>query len=408
MGPGQLNSFWSIPGPVKMAASQFNLRLHWTLAIAVLIIDICLVIATLVVDKTHYVDPPAPGTTDKSAAIAWLSVVSSIFVFGCYGVLIKTPSVQEANCDCMVFQCYYSVAVAAISFAVWAAADSHNGLYMTGSAFSMGLLFGVLWIISQVLGFVAITSIGYAVAPAIWIGATIITSFIWGLIFNNPVKSWAFAILAIVFLLAGVSLSALSSIVSDREANLAAVAAADGQDGESLVSDKKQSKGASTFITGAVAAVGLGLCNGSLMVSMTCFGDGCPSIGVTKYTGESLTSLAFLPSLAIGVLVAQPPLFLMYWGRSILKGQYPDFHVKAVAIPGLLTGCYWGMGNFAAMFATVYLGQTIGFPLTQCCLILNGLWGILYYREIRGTKAIGTFAVGAAVILVGASFLGLS
>jgi len=246
------------------------------------------------------------------------------------------------------------------------------------------------------------------VAPAIWIGTTIITSFIWGLIFNNPVKSWTFAILAILFLLAGVSLSAFSSVLSDTEANVAAVAAADAQDGESLVPDKKRSKGASTFVTGAAAAVGLGLCNGSLMVSMTCFGEGCPSIGVSKYTGTSLSSLAFLPSLAIGVLVAQPPLFLLYWGRSMLKGQYPEFHMKAVAVPGLLTGFYWGMGNFAAMFATVYLGQTIGFPLTQCCLILNGLWGILYYREIQGTKAIGTFALGAAVILVGASFLGLS
>jgi glucose uptake protein GlcU len=268
-------------------------------------------------------------------------------------------------------------------------------------------LFGVLWIISQGLGFVAISSIGYAVAPAIWIGATIITSFVWGLIFHNPVKSWIFAILAIVFLLLGVNLSAISSVVSDREGQ-ASVIAEDMQGGLSLVSDGKKEKGTSAFVTGAIAAVLLGLCNGSLMVCMTCFGDGCPSIGVEKYTGTSLPSLAFLPSLALGVLVAQPPLFLGYWARSMRSGRYPEFHVKAVALPGLLTGCYWGLGNFAAMFATVYLGQTIGFPLSQCCLILNGLWGILYYREIRGTKAIATFAAGAVAILVGAAFLGLS
>jgi hypothetical protein len=33
------------------------------------------------------------------------------------------------------------------------------------------------------------------------------------------------------------------------------------------------------------------------------------------------------------------------------------------------------MGNFSSMFATIYLGQTIGFPLTQTCIVVNGFWG---------------------------------
>ena len=158
---------------------------------------------------------------------------------------------------------------------------------------------------------------------------------------------------------------------------------------------------------GICSACALGVCNGSLMVSLTCFQNGCPTIGVTKFSGGVLAPLAFLPSLSAGILVAQPAMFLLYWSRSMCAGEMPQFHFSKVAIPGLLTGCFWGMGNFNAMFATVYLGQTIGFPLTQCCLILNGLWGILYYQEIVGMAGICTFIFASGLILVGAALDGM-
>ena len=78
-----------------------------------------------------------------------------------------------------------------------------------------------------------------------------------------------------------------------------------------------------------------------------------------------------------------------------------NFHVRAAALPGVLTGVFWGCGNFTSFFATAYLGQAIGFPLTQCCVIVSGLWGIMYYREIKGW-GITMFAVGVAIIVAGA------
>lgn len=78
-----------------------------------------------------------------------------------------------------------------------------------------------------------------------------------------------------------------------------------------------------------------------------------------------------------------------------------------MALPGFITGTFWGMGNFNAMFATVYLGQTIGFPLTQCCLLINGLWGILYYGEIAGALPISLFILASVVIIAGAALDGL-
>merc|ERR1719281_2151628 len=102
----------------------------------------------------------------------------------------------------------------------------------------------------------------------------------------------------------------------------------------------------------------------------------------------------------------QVPAFLVYFSRDICRGRPPRPHLAAAGAPGLLTGVFWGMGNFAAMFATAYLGQTVGFPLTQTCMVVGGLWGIFYYGEIEGRLAIAMFAVAVAIIILGAALDG--
>merc|ERR1712039_1167824 len=122
-------------------------------------------------------------------------------------------------------------------------------------------------------------------------------------------------------------------------------------------------------------------------MGMTIFTNGSSLLGVSKY-GGGIAPIAFLPSLSIGIIIVQPVFFLLYFAPVLRRGELPTFHLSVASIPGLLTGAFWGMGNFSAMFATTYLGQTIGFPLTQACIIVNGLWGILYYKEISGPLAV--------------------
>jgi len=418
---------------LKLAMAELDLRLHWTLAGIVALVDACFVALTIYFDKVHHVEPPSSGI-DTSATIGWISVLGGCFAFGCYGILMKTPSVEQVKCDCMVFQCYSSVAVVVVSMVIWAIAGSSAGLTFTGSSFSMGVLFAALWIYSQICGFNAVQAIGYAVAPAIWIGVTITGSFLWGVLaFHTPVSNWPGAIAAIVLMISGVILAAYSSTLSDEQESKASgkhmslteESTKDSSDEEEEQRESAEDSsvelpdaggsgdedtvaGVGSFGLGVVYACLIGICNGSLMMPMTCFQIGCPSIGVEAYTGDALAPLAFLPSLACGILVAHPILFLMYWGRSMLAGTWPQFHFKEVALPALLTGSFWGMGNFGAMFATVYLGQVVGFPLTQCCLIISGSWGIFYFKEIRGMLAIGTFMVASVLLLAGASLDGMS
>merc|ERR1719446_1021418 len=132
----------------------------------------------------------------------------------------------------------------------------------------MGFLFGVLWITSQVFGYLAITNIGYAVGPAMWVGVTIVISFIWGVaVFNNQVNSWIGALGAIAMLILGVSLAAASSIVSDKHQRQAREQLLDGQKVPDVENIEKEggAEGAGNFVFGALCAAALGLCNGSIM-----------------------------------------------------------------------------------------------------------------------------------------------
>ena len=51
------------------------------------------------------------------------------------------------------------------------------------------------------------------------------------------------------------------------------------------------------------------------------------------------------------------------------------------------------------------LGLTVGFPLTQCSLLLGGMWGVLVFHEITQTRRIVAFFVGALILIGGAALL---
>ena len=129
--------------------------------------------------------------------------------------------------------------------------------------------------------------------------------------------------------------------------------------------------------------------------------------------GDDLAGTSFLPFLTIGLVITTPVVFVSYFmlkegffqGRATIHSIMStkvQYHRDVAALPGFLTGCFWAMGNYGSIFATMYLGQTIGYPLTQTCIVVNGFWGILYYKEIKGTYPVGVFCAAVVVIIAGA------
>merc|ERR1712228_736054 len=112
-------------------------------------------------------------------------------------------------------------------------------------------------------------------------------------------------------------------------------------------------------------------------------------------------------ALAIPV-VALPPLILALGAhREKPNAQLADDwkELRGAALPGICSGFVWASGNTVSVHATLRLGQAVGFPLTQACVLVSGLWGIFYFRELTHWKALALFAMASMSIIAGASGL---
>ena len=61
-----------------------------------------------------------------------------------------------------------------------------------------------------------------------------------------------------------------------------------------------------------------------------------------------------------------------------------------------------------SVHASMRLGQAVGFPLTQVCVVISALWGILYFGEFRDRTALSVFGASSVLVLGGAAALKLA
>eukprot|EP00122_Pirum_gemmata_P020966 Pgem_evm1s19561 len=86
----------------------------------------------------------------------------------------------------------------------------------------------------------------------------------------------------------------------------------------------------------------------------------------------------------VGVSIAVVLPFVIF-SKCFGKEQI-NLHLYDVGPYGLITGrlflngLFWGCGYIHQTYATVILGTSVGFPLTQTCILVNGMWGIFLYR----------------------------
>jgi glucose uptake protein len=113
---------------------------------------------------------------------------------------------------------------------------------------------------------------------------------------------------------------------------------------------------------------------------------------------SGVSALDFAPPMALGILLGALPL-----------GWHARHHrvTSGVRWLLLLAGLVWNVANVASFYAISGLGLAVGFPLTQLALVVSLAWGILAFGEVPGRKARLRIALGAALLLAGASSLGL-
>jgi len=150
-----------------------------------------------------------------------------------------------------------------------------------------------------------------------------------------------------------------------------------------------------------------GLCDGSLAVP---FKKTISDILDYEYElgkeGLHIT-FSYLVSFGLSTLFVSPIIFGLYC-LLLKKGRIPNLHASHAALPGILSGMLWASANLMSILATYYLGIKIGFPLTQTCVIVAALWGLLYFKEVnaRNLKFLAVFVPGISFVIIGACLLG--
>ena len=89
--------------------------------------------------------------------------------------------------------------------------------------------------------------------------------------------------------------------------------------------------------------------------------------------------------------------------RSALEGfkMLPSFHLKDMFKPGMTAGLLYSIGNLSGIVSIQKLGNYMGYSLNQSSLLVSGLWGIFYYKEIPETKDVLGFSVSSVIVFAG-------
>jgi hypothetical protein len=129
---------------------------------------------------------------------------------------------------------------------------------------------------------------------------------------------------------------------------------------------------------------------------------------------DGLSGAGYVISYATGSMIVNAAMWILLalyhtyqrhgnWKEGI--DMLPSMHWRQLWLPGLLTGLLYSAGNFGNILAVAFLGQAKGFSVCQMQLFVSGLWGVFYFREIRGREIIVKWFLSAAVAVTGIIWL---
>jgi len=311
----------------------------------------------------------------------WLFEMGAWIGFGSFGVPMKWPSVLAAEVDPLVYQTWKSVMCFITSWLVL----TYNKFEFT----LWGIVSGIFWVPGGVLTIIGIQSAGLAAALGVLCCVAAITSLSVGiLVFEEPVWSIPITIGAAFTLLCGlvgmiVVLKKSNNPEKDpeKEKKIKSVASINF-DSTPLIQKPENLRcfglNISKFWLGIICAFGAGICAGLNLA---------PAKFAAKYSGFS-GGIEYLISYSVGTITINTVMWVGYILIRLSQGKpaLPNLHFRLLIVPGTLSGILWSAGNFCALNAIEILGVGIGNSSVQAQIIVSGLWGIFFYREIHGLK----------------------
>jgi glucose uptake protein GlcU len=387
-------------------------------------------------------------------ACGWAAAFCSMLAFGSYGVPIK--SAVKVDTDPLVFQTYKTMMCFLTSWLV----------LLAGEKFVFtpwGIVSGLFWVPGGIAGIYGIQNAGLAIGIGIGSSLIVLVSFIWGIfIFGEEVRSrWgaSFAVFCIMLGLVGMSYysapecdtaqldssstsratyTEVSSQHEDEEAetidgvmNVDSMHKLTGRtvQSDSAKVDNYQSKIPTREVNedersdnkgklrfpyevvwgrkiskrhlGMLGAAFNGIWGGSIMAPM-------------KLSKSDTKGVAFLISFAIGASIVNLLLWIFrymynyhkYKSMTEAYTNLPSFHFRVMWLAGGTCGLLWSIGNFFSLISVFYLGQGVGYPLVQAGILVSGVWGIFYFKEVTGTERIMKWLLSSLLTTLGILLLG--
>jgi len=334
-------------------------------------------------------------------------VLGTWIFWGTYPVPFKSPAAMKAGTDPFIFQCMKSTCVFLTAWIVLVWKDfSFTWWGFVGSA---------IWVPAGLLFITSVKLTGVAFATPVSNGCQVIVSFCWGAFyFKEDVHNAYLSVVAIFLMIVGmcgISFSvnyekmkqkpqnpymtvAINEKSPDEETPLMKGAYSPEQRRSVVIQQNpKKLSDTTRTILGIICALFVGLLGGTQPVPL-------------KRAGGKAHGIEYLISFGIGAVIIAYTLTAIYTLlRLALKMGPPTANFRLSLLPGSLAGLLWAAGNFCQTYVTLALGQTVGFPLVMCNMMVAGCWGVFYYNEAPSIYMKILFILSCCTLLGGVTML---
>lgn len=362
-----------------------------------------------------------------------MAAVGAMLAFGSFGVPVKSKVAQTLDIDPLVMQTYKTTMCFLTSWLVL--------FYVKELRFTpWGFVSGLFWVPGGIGTIFAIKNAGLAIGIGVGSSFIVLVSFTWGIfVFNEHVHNRLHACFAVGLMMMGLLGMAYYSAPdvieeelqdereefrgqyeyrsiessSDEELPLQEQSSdsnldanvPDGMQNDMLTENDDNSSESHTVLMGMkwsrrslgiLSAMFAGTYGGSVMVPM-------------KWAPADAKGMNYLISFATGAATVNLSIWFirfMYLScrrRSLSAGYQalPSLYFAKMWKYGGACGLLWSIGNVFSIFSIQYLGQGVGYSVVQSSILVSGIWGIFYFREVQGTKTIAKWLLSATMAVLG-------
>lgn len=113
--------------------------------------------------------------------------------------------------------------------------------------------------------------------------------------------------------------------------------------------------------------------------------DSCPAVLKEQFNNFG----SWMASFGVGAAMVTLYVAVLAAVRRARGEALPPFHFRVFRGPGSVAGILWCLGSFGNTAAVQYAGiATTGPTSLAVSIVTSGAFGVFYYREVRGWRAV--------------------